>query len=423
MSLKNSNFQEKQGNIKSNEQSEIIYKKSQASQRDSSGRNNKHKKNSILKEQTPSQFQSKGENQIKEEIQVQENVANQSNLSKRDQNKSLSQEKKYETQPKLNQIEKNEEQVEKQVQKNSQLKIQPAFSVNIQITQYNNNSKTIQKFVSPQIRDQKEENKINEQQNELQPIQLVQSNIFQSQNKESGNRRSSNQERIQEFNRESLDNNFNERKLSSYEIKMGVTDDPMLKEKQEILSDIHEILKQIQVKSLHKRHSILEDCLQLCLLLLPDIRITEDQIHSLKFFEDIKLQYNLDRTHQAFKRRFYHLQIFSNCWTVQNLQKMYQIIKNSQDNQLEAYHINYSIVNKTIEFPELVSKKKSPEKPKAVQEIIANSQNKKIVLSLTTKTLCQYVNLPAKEIDEDIQEFEDELQFVEMILKLIPLAL
>lgn len=42
---------------------------------------------------------------------------------------------------------------------------------------------------------------------------------------------------------------------------MGVKEDPMLKEKQEVLSDIHEILKQLTIKSSNKRHSILEDSL------------------------------------------------------------------------------------------------------------------------------------------------------------------
>ncbi|CAD8099715.1 unnamed protein product [Paramecium primaurelia] len=420
--MQNSNFQ--QENVASNDYvSENQFKQNQSQQKEYSTRNSQLKKNSIQKEQTPIQVQSKKENQMIAQIQVQENVANQFYISKAKYPKSTSQDKKQSNQPNITQIEEQQQQIHQQVRKNSQLKIQPVFCVKIQITQYNQNDKETEQILTPQNAAQQLKDRIKKEQNELKPIQLIQSNIFQSQSREIVNRRSTNQKRVSEFNQESQEKSYYDQKLSSYEIKMGVKEDPMLKEKQELLSDIHEILKQLTIKSSNKRHSILEDSLQLCLLLLPDIRLSEHQIHSVAFYEEIKLQYRLERSYQAFKRRFYHLQIFSDCWTIQNLQKMYQIIKNSKDIQLDSYHINYSIINKTIDFPDQNFKKKSPEKPKVVQQIIANSQNKKIVLSLTTKTLCQYVNLTAKEIDEDIQEFDDELKFIEMILKLIPLAL
>ncbi|CAK62686.1 unnamed protein product (macronuclear) [Paramecium tetraurelia] len=423
MSMQNSNFQ--QENVASSDfLSESQYKQNQSQQNEYSGRNSQLKKNSIQKEQTPIQLQSKKENQVIASIQVQENDTNYFYISKRQSAKSSSLEKKQTIQPNIIQTEEPQQQTHLQVRKNSQLKIQPVFQVKIQITQYNNNYEQVtEQLLTPQNAAQQMKDIFKKEQNELKPVQLIQSNIFQSQSREIINRRSTNQRSASEFNQENSDISYQEQKLSSYEIKMGVKDDPMMKEKQDILQDIHEMLKQLTIKSTNKRHSILEDSLQLCLLFLPEIRQSDHQVHSQGFYEEIKLRYQLDRSYQAFKRRFYHMQLFADSWTIQNLQKMHSILKNSHDVQLDSYHINYSIINKTIDFPDQNYKKRSPEKPKVVQQIIANSQNKKIVLSLTTKTLCQYVNLTAKEIDEDIQEFDDELRFIDMILKLIPLAL
>ncbi|CAD8124120.1 unnamed protein product [Paramecium sonneborni] len=424
MSISNSNSSEKQENIRSNEYlSAYLYKKNQNTQKDCKGKNNQLNKNTILQEQTQNQFQSKQENQIVTEIQAQENVANQFYLPKRRYKRSSSQERKSKTQPKLNEIEETQQQTLKKVRKHSQRKIQRSLCVKIQIIQYNNNVQTIENYVSPEIAAQQLQNKIKQQKNEQIPIQQIQSNIFQLQSREIINRTSKNQVIISEIDRENQNKFFNQKKLTNFEIKMGFDNDQKLKEKQNILSDTYEILKQNPIKSNKKRHSILEDCLQLCILLLPNIRENKEQISSFQFYQKIKLQYNLNRTHQAFLRRFYHLLLFSSCWTIQNIQKMHDIIKNLELNQLEALHINYSILKKRIEFPSINLQKKSPQKPKVVEEIITNSQKKKIVLSLTTKTLCQYVNISAKEIDEDIQEFDDELQFIDMILQLIPLAL
>ncbi|CAD8098135.1 unnamed protein product [Paramecium primaurelia] len=423
MSLDNSNYQDQQEDIRSNDYlSEFQYKKNRPSQKEWSNRTNKPLNNNTLKQQIPSEFLSKPQSQKEAQIQHQKNDTIQLYPSQKanSNRNSLAEQEKQEIQFQLNQKkikEEQENQIQSQVRKNSQLKIQPVFNINIQITKiYPRSSKSLDVAYNLQYRKEKELK-------QLKPNQQIQSNIFSSQSREIINRSSNNQTQISDFDKVNSMIYPSQSQLRTYEMRLGMQNDPKLQEKQDILSDIHEQLKQFTITSSSKKHSILEDALQLCLLLLPDLRGFERHIISKQFYEKMKCVYQLERNYQAFVRRFYHLSIFSESWTLQNISKMGEIIMKNQQSTLQSYHIIYNIKDKTIEFPSQNSNKKIPEKPKAIQQIIQNQQTKRIVLSLTTKTLSQYVNLSAKEIDEDIQEFDDELQFVEMILKLIPLAL
>ncbi|CAD8189973.1 unnamed protein product [Paramecium pentaurelia] len=421
MSLDNSKLQDQQEDIRSNDYlSEFQYKKNRPSQKDWSNRTNKPLNNNKLQEQIQSEFLSKPQSQKEAQIQHKKNDTIQLYPSQKTNSNrnSLAEQEKQEIQFQLNQIKKEQEnQIQSQARKNSQLKIQPVFNINIQITKiYPRSSKSLDVAQNSYNRTEKELK-------QLKPIQQIQSNIFQSQSREIINRSSNNQTQISDFDKVNSVIYPSQSQLRTYEIRFGMQNDPKLQEKQDILSDIHEQLKQLTITSSSKKHSILEDALQLCLLLLPDLRGFDRHIISKQFYEKMKCVYQLERNYQAFVRRFYHLSIFSESWTTQNISKMCEIIMKNQQSTLQSYHIIYNIKDKTIEFPSQNSNKKIPEKPKAIQQIIQNQQKKRIVLSLTTKTLSQYVNLSAKEIDEDIQEFDDELQFVEMILKLIPLAL
>ncbi|CAK64423.1 unnamed protein product (macronuclear) [Paramecium tetraurelia] len=405
--MDNSNFQDQQQEIiKIDALSQYTYKNKQVSWKESSTQNNRPQKNNQLKEQTQTECQAK----LEAQSQNQENDTEQFYPSQKINKNSFENELKQEIQSQLYQTnDQHQHQILSQARKNSQLKIQPAFNVNIQIT------RIYHKKSNSQNPAQRQQNRIQKEKNELQPTQQIQSNTIQSQYSEMTNK----SEVSPTINSEVSGTQNQE----SFEIRLKFSDDPDLQAKQQLLLEIHDILKQIKIRSNCKRHSILEDALQLCLMYIPQIRVNRHSFISEQFYQQAKEIYQLERNRQAFARRFYHLLLFSNSWTLQNITNIHKIIMKYQQTQLESYHLFYDIKTKTLQFPTSIVFRQMPEKPKVIQQIIQNEQNKRIVLSLTTKTLFQYVNLPAKEIDEDIEEFGDELQFIDMILNLIPLAL
>ncbi|CAD8191761.1 unnamed protein product [Paramecium octaurelia] len=404
--MDNSNFKDQQQEILTNEAlSQYQYKSKKVSWKESSTQNNAPKKNNQLNEQTQIESQGKPQSQS----QNQENDTEQFYPSLKVNINSFENQQKQENQSQHNQTNDQKQHLtHSQARKNSQLKIQPAFNVNIQITRiYHKKSQS-------QIPASRQYYRIQQEKNELRPTQQSQSNLIQSQSSEIINMCVGNPAIKSEVR--------GTQPQESFEIRLKVSEDPDIQQKQKILLEIHDILKQIKIISNCKKHSILEDALQLCLIYLPQIRGYGHSMISQQFYEKAQQIYQIERNKQGFCRRFYHLLIFSDCWTLQNITMLHEIIMKHQQIPLETYHISYDIVKKTFAFPKSISSRQMPEKPKVIQQIIQNEQNKRIVLSLTTKTLFQYVNLPAKEIDEDIEEFGDELQFIDMILKLIPLA-